>query len=458
MDRPITARAMAAAVAITCSAAPLACAQSVTITKVIGEEDTLPNGYRYGGGGLAGMDGDRIAFYVGTMDGDDAVCVRNVVTGDTIVLADTDATVSPTYGEVFKSLTNPTIRGDEVVFPGAAQFFTNEWEGLYLADAGGAGEVSVIIDEFFPGVRIPRLPAQNDAGVAYRDAGYAGEPLFFTTLGGAITPIATRSIAAPGGGTYFDVEPPSAGGNLVAFWGIATGSDIGALWGAWVWDASTEQTTLLAQEGQPMVGAPAGVAFDIVAAIDTDGERVLVGGSSGSLPRDFYSALYLWGGSSTLQEVVKRGDTMPSGETFGFVSGIAVDGDTVLFRGETHAGDVVALYVWIDGEIIEILRAGQALPDGKEVYNFNLRPRALSGDRVVMNVGLSRLGEDGIYLAEINRCRPDLDGDGVLTIFDFLAFQNLFDAGDPTADFDGDGELTIFDFLAFQNAFDAGCR
>jgi hypothetical protein len=25
------------------------------------------------------------------------------------------------------------------------------------------------------------------------------------------------------------------------------------------------------------------------------------------------------------------------------------------------------------------------------------------------------------------------------------------------ADLDGDGELTIFDFLAFQNAFDAGC-
>ena len=54
-------------------------------------------------------------------------------------------------------------------------------------------------------------------------------------------------------------------------------------------------------------------------------------------------------------------------------------------------------------------------------------------------------------------CRADLDGDGVLTLFDFLAFQNLFDAGDPAADFDGDGELTLFDFLAFQNAFDAGC-
>jgi hypothetical protein len=54
-------------------------------------------------------------------------------------------------------------------------------------------------------------------------------------------------------------------------------------------------------------------------------------------------------------------------------------------------------------------------------------------------------------------CRADLDGDGSLTIFDFLAFQNLFDSGDLAADFDGDGALTIFDFLAFQNEFDAGC-
>ena len=54
-------------------------------------------------------------------------------------------------------------------------------------------------------------------------------------------------------------------------------------------------------------------------------------------------------------------------------------------------------------------------------------------------------------------CRADFDGDGVLTIFDFLAFQNAFDAGDLAADFDGDGELTLFDFLAFQNEFDAGC-
>ncbi|GIW74567.1 MAG: hypothetical protein KatS3mg103_1089 [Phycisphaerales bacterium] len=55
------------------------------------------------------------------------------------------------------------------------------------------------------------------------------------------------------------------------------------------------------------------------------------------------------------------------------------------------------------------------------------------------------------------RCPADLDQDGALTIFDFLAFQSLFDAGDLKADFDGDGTLSVFDFLHFQNAFDAGC-
>ncbi len=65
---------------------------------------------------------------------------------------------------------------------------------------------------------------------------------------------------------------------------------------------------------------------------------------------------------------------------------------------------------------------------------------------------------DDMVFAGGEPCRADFDGDGQLTIFDFLAFQNAFDAGDLAADFDGDGSLTIFDFLAFQNEFDAGCE
>lgn len=55
-------------------------------------------------------------------------------------------------------------------------------------------------------------------------------------------------------------------------------------------------------------------------------------------------------------------------------------------------------------------------------------------------------------------CIADFDGDGQLTIFDFLAYQNAFAAGDPRADCDDDGELTLFDFLCFQNAFAIGCE
>lgn len=63
---------------------------------------------------------------------------------------------------------------------------------------------------------------------------------------------------------------------------------------------------------------------------------------------------------------------------------------------------------------------------------------------------------DAVWLSAT--CRVDLDRDGQLSIFDFLAFQNLFDAGDLAVDLDGDGRLTIFDFLVFQNEFQIGCE
>lgn len=54
-------------------------------------------------------------------------------------------------------------------------------------------------------------------------------------------------------------------------------------------------------------------------------------------------------------------------------------------------------------------------------------------------------------------CAADFDGDGVLSVFDFIAFQRAFDTGDMRADLDRDGRLTIFDFMLFQTRFLAGC-
>jgi hypothetical protein len=64
---------------------------------------------------------------------------------------------------------------------------------------------------------------------------------------------------------------------------------------------------------------------------------------------------------------------------------------------------------------------------------------------------------DNVVIDAVSGCRADLDGDGELTFFDFLTFQDLFAAGDLKADFTGDGELDFFDFLAFQDEFAAGC-
>ena len=54
-------------------------------------------------------------------------------------------------------------------------------------------------------------------------------------------------------------------------------------------------------------------------------------------------------------------------------------------------------------------------------------------------------------------CPADLDGDGSLTVFDFIAMQNFFTDASPVADLDADGDLTLFDFLTFQNAVAMGC-
>ena len=72
--------------------------------------------------------------------------------------------------------------------------------------------------------------------------------------------------------------------------------------------------------------------------------------------------------------------------------------------------------------------------------------------------GITTFGAAYLFDLTCFDCQADFDYDGVLTIFDYLAFQTAFGTGDLRADFDGDGELTIFDFLAFQTAFALGCE
>jgi hypothetical protein len=80
------------------------------------------------------------------------------------------------------------------------------------------------------------------------------------------------------------------------------------------------------------------------------------------------------------------------------------------------------------------------------------------------SLGGLNAGQIDAWLARFGEsCYPDCDtstGPGVLDIFDFLCFQNRYDAGSPYAcdcgTSTGPGVCDIFDFLCFQNAFDAG--
>ncbi|MEO1008691.1 MAG: GC-type dockerin domain-anchored protein [Planctomycetota bacterium] len=127
----------------------------------------------------------------------------------------------------------------------------------------------------------------------------------------------------------------------------------------------------------------------------------------------------------------------------------------VLVGGVQHADDGnYWAALWVDRQLISLrerIMDAEAWPGG-------ISATAANADGWVAAYGTNA---DGRVLPMVLRplgCSiADLDLDGDLTLFDFLAFQNLFATGDPLADFDGDGDLTLFDFLAFQNAFDAGC-
>jgi len=64
---------------------------------------------------------------------------------------------------------------------------------------------------------------------------------------------------------------------------------------------------------------------------------------------------------------------------------------------------------------------------------------------------LSLEGEPG------NDCPADCNGDGGLSVLDFICFQGLFIAGDPGANCNGDADINILDFVCYQSEFAAGC-
>lgn len=136
---------------------------------------------------------------------------------------------------------------------------------------------------------------------------------------------------------------------------------------------------------------------------------------------EFVDGLYVW---TDVGFGLKTGD----------LDGDSVAGslDKAVFRNWVYANDGGAFDS--DG-----VKNGRVVIDGVP-YGFSLYDLDASG--VVVHKDLNAYGP-----------RADLTGDGVRDVFDFLAFQNYFDAGDLRADFDLSETLDIFDSIEFQNAF-----
>ena len=237
-----------------------------------------------------------------------------------------------------------------------------------------------------------------------------------------------------------------------------TGNQNGAVY-VYEWDA--DGVPQLAQKLEP---EPAPVGPRLGSALAVDGDTLVAGAWGNQTPdRQVIGAAYIYNYDGELwrlhQELL-----MPepqNGAYFGW--DVSVNGDLLVVgaRGDASgpAGRGVA-HLYRHGPDGVWRHAAAVAPDiGVIDYAESVD---LGGGQLVVGGSESfHMGFDqgvaDVYDHACLSCKPDLDADGALTIFDYLNFFHLFDEGDPQADFDGDGELTIFDFLAFQTAFDAGC-
>jgi len=198
------------------------------------------------------------------------------------------------------------------------------------------------------------------------------------------------------------------------------------------------------------------------ADVALDGTMMAVGAANG--PAEGRGAVYtfeLQDGEWRLTATLEHDDPVKD-DALG--ASVALRGDTIVAgapRQPLPGVSLGAAYVFHRRGDGSWRQAAKLLPE-QQSYDFG-RAVATDGASAIVGApgetvfGLAGAGAAHIFDLACLLCRADLDGDGELTFFDFLAFQNLFAAGDPAADFDGDGALTFFDFLAFQNEFAAGC-
>jgi hypothetical protein len=203
-------------------------------------------------------------------------------------------------------------------------------------------------------------------------------------------------------------------------------------------------------------GSPQTLVHSGEASLALNGGKDFVGASTDTLDENFeyYNLNYTWGNTATFGgwyaipagapiKGAKAGLKMefrrpePDNSIYQAFEALTIDGDT---GGE-----------WVHFELV--VKPEDFVDFPPYANRVSLLPLRFGAGNSTGTI----FWDDLTYVQSGGDCYADLNNDGVLDLFDFLEFTNLFNAGDDLANCDGQGGLDLFDFLCYTNAFNAGC-
>ena len=400
-------------------------AQQVTLENVLYKGDLLPNGRAFLNASWAVIDGDTIAFEATDADKfEHWICTMDLNTRAITIHAGS-GTPSPTYpSKTLSGFFGPTMAGGRLAFP--ARTGGTQMEGIYTPTSSG---LAAVVDQLHPAVNFPTLSVTDGTSVLFRDNGYADERIGHATYdGGFLGWLATSGSPVPGGGTFFEFEPPFIKNGLGVFqarYNLANDS----LLGIFTWDRAAGVMERIAKEGDPFPGHPEPLLA--VGTPGTDGTNVAFFGYANPFP--WTSGLFLWDGVS-VRTIAKSGTPLPgSGASlYDFNSEVPMDNGNLAFLASSANLGVQGAYAYYNEELIKIVDSTAPI-NGLPIYSMSLRYNAFEANRVAMVIQLDNCcSNGGIYIATIeSECYADCDKSGGLDFFDFLCFQNEFAAGCP---------------------------
>ncbi|MCA9278026.1 MAG: hypothetical protein H6815_04470 [Phycisphaeraceae bacterium] len=327
----------------------------------------------------------------------------------------------------------------------------------------------------------------------------------FSNASGSLDLVVRGESVAPGtGGAMFFNFVTSVGlalnnDNDIAFRCGLTGTGVTSSNNSGIWSTAPGSLSLVVREGDvaPGTGGATFSGFGVV-KLNGTGNVMFTGFLTGSGVTSANDAGVWIETSSGIELVVREGDAAPDagGATFGNGSGSfsfdpvwnAVGQVAFLYpvtgSGVSSSNDMGLWMTDEDGEIVKVVREGDVLDVNSDpvlvqtetIWGIRFfsgsggqdgRIRAINDDgdiayQTSFAPGDPTLVDGGVFVANVpppvvSVCYADCDGNGTLTIFDYICFGTAYAAGSAYADCDGNGVFTIFDYICFGTAYAAGC-